>query len=143
MDKMSSGGEVGFQYEVPPSESLEPNTEQQIEKSPAHQETAASRLKQPSSGAPALLQMPQDQTMPADDSQKPTPVPISPPTTAQLPAADINLIEKEWVEKAKQIIAKTRNDPFSQKNEVSKIKADYIHKRFNKPVKTDDAVATA
>ncbi|HCM51789.1 TPA: hypothetical protein DIS56_01495 [Candidatus Saccharibacteria bacterium] len=142
MDKVSGGGEAGFYYETPtPSESLEPGTEKQVEKGqPARQETTSSRLKQPPTAAPALPQMPQDQTVAIDDSQKTSTVATTPPITAGLAAADSNLIEKEWVEKAKQIIAKTRNDPYSQKTEVSKIKADYIQKRFNKPIKTDDTV---
>lgn len=47
-------------------------------------------------------------------------------------AADSDLIEKEWVLKAKQIVEHTAEDPFSQQEELSKIKADYLKKRYNK-----------
>lgn len=58
---------------------------------------------------------------------------------SNLSAADANKIEKQWIEKAKAIIAQTKDDPFTQKNEMSKIKAAYIEKRFNKKLRVDDA----
>ena len=45
------------------------------------------------------------------------------------------LIEKEWVEKAKKVIAETRHDPHLQEREVSKLQADYLQKRYGKSVK--------
>ncbi|HET9850240.1 MAG TPA: hypothetical protein VFP35_01270 [Candidatus Saccharimonadales bacterium] len=63
--------------------------------------------------------------------------------TVDQPAAqsdDSDRIEKQWVDKAKTIIAKTREDPYEQKKELSQFKAEYIKKRFNKTIKTDDAV---
>lgn len=50
-------------------------------------------------------------------------------------ADDIDLIEKEWVEKAKEIVSKTRTDPFAQNQEMNKVKAEYLKKRYNKDVK--------
>lgn len=58
--------------------------------------------------------------------------------TAKISAQDTDLIEKEWVERAKTIVAQTQDDPFRQKNEMSKIKADYIKKRFDKTIPVDD-----
>ncbi len=55
--------------------------------------------------------------------------------TAHLSAEDADLIEKEWVLKAKEIVARTHGDPFVQNNEINKIKADYIKKRYNKDIK--------
>lgn len=55
--------------------------------------------------------------------------------TGHLVAADIDLIEKEWVEKAKAIVARTHGDPYTQNKEINKIKADYIKKRYNKDIK--------
>ncbi|HZP55689.1 MAG TPA: hypothetical protein VFB03_02885 [Candidatus Saccharimonadales bacterium] len=79
--------------------------------------------------APTAL--PADQTAPAG--------PVS-SVTADLTAADADLIEKEWIERAKSIVAKTRDDPHLQKSEMSKAKADYIQKRYKKIIKTDDTV---
>lgn len=61
-------------------------------------------------------------------------------TSATPPAKDSDRIEREWVDKAKAIISRTLDDPFIQNNEMSKVKAAYIEKRFNKKVKTDNAV---
>lgn len=47
-------------------------------------------------------------------------------------AADLDLIEKEWVLKAKQIVEQTSDDPFSQQEELSKMKAEYLKKRYKK-----------
>lgn len=50
-------------------------------------------------------------------------------------AADLDVIEKAWVDKAKNIVAKTSTDPRLQNEELAKVKADYIKKRFGKDVK--------
>lgn len=47
-------------------------------------------------------------------------------------AADDDLIEKEWVDKAKQIIEQTRDDPFRREQEVSKLQAEYLRKRYGR-----------
>jgi hypothetical protein len=52
-----------------------------------------------------------------------------------LVAADEDVIEKEWVDKAKKIVAQTKNDPYIQEKEVSKLQADYIKKRYGKEIK--------
>lgn len=59
---------------------------------------------------------------------------------ANLPdiADDNDLIEKEWVEKAKQIVEHTKLDPHMQNKEMGKMKADYLKKRYNKDVKIVD-----
>lgn len=50
-------------------------------------------------------------------------------------ADDVDLIEKEWVDKAKELVNRTKDDPRQQNIELGKIKADYIKKRFNKQLK--------
>lgn len=50
-------------------------------------------------------------------------------------AEDSDVIEKEWVTKAKAIVNSTRNNPSEQSKELGKFKAEYIKKRFNKEVK--------
>jgi hypothetical protein len=49
-------------------------------------------------------------------------------------AADEDLIEKEWVEKAKKVVAETKHDPYLQGQEVGKLQADYLKKRYGKTV---------
>lgn len=54
-------------------------------------------------------------------------------------ADDNDLIEKEWVMKAKQIVLATKEDPYTQNREMSKFKADYLKKRYNKDIKIEEA----
>lgn len=69
----------------------------------------------------------------------PAPTPSASAPTAQpgtpLVAADDDLIEKEWVDKAKKIIQETKSDPYAQEKEVSKLQADYVKKRYGKDIK--------
>lgn len=53
-------------------------------------------------------------------------------------AEDVDLIEKEWVAKAKAIVARTTQDPNLQSKELSKYKADYLKTRFNKDIKASE-----
>lgn len=69
-----------------------------------------------------------------------------PPTISQMIAGlpeeanDIDLIEKEWIVKAKQIVAHTINDPYHQQAAISQMKAEYMRKRYNKAVKGAEGV---
>jgi len=73
----------------------------------------------------------------------PVPLPVVPLPTVPAPAAtddtsgptiasDDDLIEKEWVDKAKKIIAETQNDPYRREQEISKLQVDYLRKRYGK-----------
>ena len=71
----------------------------------------------------------------------PTPTvndPSHPTSVADTPliANDDDLIEKEWVDKAKQIIADTRDDPHRRELEVGRLQADYLKKRYGKELGT-------
>lgn len=50
-------------------------------------------------------------------------------------ADDVDVIEKEWVDKAKKIVSVTKDDPYEQEKEVSKLQADYLMKRYGKQIK--------
>ncbi|MDB5165117.1 MAG: hypothetical protein JWM00_7 [Candidatus Saccharibacteria bacterium] len=66
------------------------------------------------------------------------PAPIADDASSQvvagvpLTANDDDLIEKEWVDNAKKIIAETRDDPHRREREVGKLQADYLRKRYGK-----------
>lgn len=47
-------------------------------------------------------------------------------------ANDDDLIEKEWVDKAKKIIVQTKDDPYRREQEVGKLQADYLQKRYGR-----------
>lgn len=50
----------------------------------------------------------------------------------QLIANDDDLIEKEWVDKAKKILAQTKDDPYKREKEVSKLQIEYVRKRYGR-----------
>lgn len=47
-------------------------------------------------------------------------------------AADEDLIEKEWVDKAKKIINDNKSDPYKQEEAISNLRYDYINKRYGR-----------
>ncbi len=53
-------------------------------------------------------------------------------------ADDVDLIEREWVHKAKEIVEHTKGDPHAQNKEMNKAKADYLKKRYNKDLKLEE-----
>jgi Txe/YoeB family toxin of Txe-Axe toxin-antitoxin module len=53
-------------------------------------------------------------------------------TDSPVVAADEDVIEKEWVDKAKKIILQTKDDPFERTNKVNELQRDYLKKRYNK-----------
>ena len=79
-------------------------------------------------GAQPVTQMPAQQS--DDSGQVPT-------NTGWMPqiADDTDLIEKEWILKAKEIVTQTAHDPHLQNREINKVRTDYLKKRYNKDVK--------
>jgi len=125
-----------FNYELPPQpeshEGEEKRQEQGQEAAPAPQERVGQQAP-----PPALPAIPDD--IPAVDTPV-IAVPAQDDTTQPAPyssAQDTDRIEPIWVNKAKEIIAQTHDDPYLQKDQMSKVKADYISKRFNKQIKTE------
>lgn len=55
-----------------------------------------------------------------------------------LTADDADLIEKEWVQKAKAIVMQTKDDPRAQNIQMNGVKAEYLKKRYNKDLKVSD-----
>jgi hypothetical protein len=53
-------------------------------------------------------------------------------------AADSDLIEKEWVIKAKQIVLHTKDDPHEQSRQLTIFKAAYIKQRYNRTIQLDE-----
>ena len=54
-------------------------------------------------------------------------------TTVML-ANDDDLIEKEWVDKAKKILAETKDDPYRREYEISKLQIEYIRQRYGRVI---------
>jgi len=134
-------GEAPANFELPPQPATpegEQRQERAVEAPASRPESSGSRPQQP-----ALPTIPDD--IPAVDN----PIIAAPPQDVTTPvitdpkavAQDADRIEPEWVDKAKAIIGRTHSDPYLQKDQMSKIKAEYIQKRFNKTIKTDEAAA--
>lgn len=87
----------------------------------------APNLNQPADNS--LIQTDVRENATAQIPQNTTSIPI--PSEAE----DSDLIEKEWVERAKQIVAHTRHDPHEQQKALSLMKADYMKKRYNRDIK--------
>jgi hypothetical protein len=134
-------GEAPANFELPPrppSPEDEVKQEQSVEAPAARPETSGNRPQ-----APALPAIPDD--IPLADQ----PVIAAPPQDVTTPAPDDaqtvtqnpDHIEREWIDKVKNVVASTHDDPYLQKDQMSKVKAEYIRKRFNKQIKTDEAAA--
>ncbi len=66
-----------------------------------------------------------------DDLQASAPPTLDDTTLASIEANDAELIEKEWVDKADEIIAKRANDPASEDDAVADLSQAYIKNRFH------------
>lgn len=77
-----------------------------------------------SAATPAATQQP--------SAQSSTSVTQSLPVDNPAIADDSDLIEKEWVVRAKQIVSSTHDDPYQQNRSIMRLRADYLKKRYNK-----------
>lgn len=75
------------------------------------------------------ITLPQAQPVPGSD--------VSATTNSGLAGIidDGDLIEKEWVHKAKAIVDRNRDDPFKQSEELTEVKAEYMKQRYDKNIK--------
>ena len=87
--------------------------------------------------APLPVPLPTSIPLPQPVASQPSSVsPVVDDTPAV--AGDDDLIEKEWVDKAKKIIAETKDDPYRREREVSRLQADYLQKRYSKTIGKED-----
>jgi hypothetical protein len=129
-----SSHETGISLPPPVAEQIAP---QETAESPVEQSVAAverSRANNPAQAAPPVappLNLPVQNlpTGPSDD--------VATTTTSVVPSAtdDQDLIEKEWVNKAKAIVERNRDDPYKQTEELTLVKAEYLKKRYDKIIK--------
>ncbi len=97
----------------------------------------ASQPEQVAQSAPIAaptIPLPLPPTMPIDDTQPPVTSTITQDNPLQA-SDDTDLIEKEWVNKAKQIVERNKDNPYKQSEELTVFKADYMKKRYNKTIK--------
>jgi hypothetical protein len=87
----------------------------------------------PQAGAPLPVAPASIPAAPAPAQPAPTPVapaPTANPTTAE----DIDVIEKEWVDKAEAVVKQTEGDPHAEEDAVEDLQTDYLKKRYNHTV---------
>lgn len=53
-------------------------------------------------------------------------------SSTPLVADDSDLIEKEWVDRAKKIVQETQADPAKREQQISSLQKDYLRKRYGK-----------
>lgn len=76
----------------------------------------------------------------------PTTVIPAPPPQSQgsvstpVTAADEDLIENEWVNRAKQIISETEGDPYERERQISELRRTYIRERYGRQIGEVDEV---
>lgn len=142
MDPRSTNQIPGM--ELPTPETEVQNLSEQSTSPPVTEKGSAQAIEQGVSQAPSAAP-PFDMNLgpqPAVSTTAFDPTQLIPSNTAassthDLPAIadDNDLIEKEWVEKAKHIVSQTKADPHLQNSEMTKMKIDYLKKRYNKEVK--------
>jgi len=53
-------------------------------------------------------------------------------------AHDSDLIEKDWVNKTKDVVERNKRDPHRLNQEIAKLRADYMKKRYNTSIKVSE-----
>jgi hypothetical protein len=96
--------------------------------------TANAHVEQLMGGAPMALATAAAPKDGVSSQAAATPLSIQAPQVAD----DNDLIEPEWVDGAKAIIERTHDDPYLQNQELSKLKADYMMKRYKKTIKVTE-----
>lgn len=82
-----------------------------------------------------------DPTQYADPAAQATPTQLSDDQNQKTTDEDVDVIEKEWVNRAKKIVDSTKDNPAKQSRELSVFKAEYMKKRFNKELKIKEEAA--
>lgn len=128
------------QPQIPAAEQL---PVQQPEQAPGLDETAPDGQERQAEKRPERTQTDDQVVLPqvadddsSDDSQ-PQPAPSDQPQSQGMPAIadDVDVIEKAWVNKAKQIIKDTSDDPRAQEEQFEQLQIDYLKKRYGRDVK--------
>jgi len=112
--------------------SLPPIEVQPLQGHEAYEQRAEQAASGQNTGA---QQIPLPQPVIPQAAPAPSPGPAS--ITAPIVAGDEDLIEKEWVDKAKEIIQRTADDPHARNEQVNELQRSYLQKRYGKVVGAD------
>lgn len=106
---------------------------------PAAAEAAQNRPKADDGMATAQAQV-ASITVSDDDQAQATATATANPSVADAPltAADVDVIEPEWVKKAEEAVAANRDDPRAEEDAVEAVQIEYLKQRYNLDVKASD-----
>lgn len=141
MDQMSpiSGSELPKPAQEIPQQSGDEYAIESIERVVPAPERSGERISQ---AASAVAQAAADPVVipiqPISQSNDPIQQSSNGQSTNPVIADDADVIEKEWVEKAKSIVAKTKDNPHEQSVELTNFRHDYMKKRYGKEIKLPD-----
>lgn len=62
----------------------------------------------------------------------------TPSQAAPADDAETSDLDQDWINKARDLVEKTKNDPFAQAQELNKLKSGYLKVRYNKEIKVDE-----
>lgn len=139
MSMQPGSGENQINFELPQAPRTEAVDDTSLEEMPikSPETRSPSQSVQASSAAASSMALPSsavtvitDDTTSRDDNS----------SRSQAISKGEDRIDKIWVDKTKSIITKTKDDPYEQKRQISQVKAEYIKSRFNKTIRSDDAV---
>lgn len=120
--------QVESSYEIPPNFSS-PEIESGSSAERAEQRSVVELAPPPPPVAPPV----QSVAMPTVTA----PAPVAPPQQpSQNPvsASDDDTIEKEWVVRAKQVIAQTKDNPYAREKAIGELQRDYLMKRYGRQI---------
>jgi hypothetical protein len=95
-------------------------------------ETGAERFEQVAEAAAAAADSGFTPILPTPVITAPTIVDDPITSTSPAIASDDDLIEKEWVDRAKKIIEQTKDDPYRREEAVSQLQKEYQRKRYGR-----------
>lgn len=135
---MSSSSKEMPQFNLPPppgeQASMLSREGKADSKKPEHQAAGAEKASSPASAQP-FMSAQATATAQSYKKAKQSDDNATTSTTKQPLLEDSDLIEKEWVNKAKRIVENTRNDPHKQSEELTLMKADYMKQHYGKTIK--------
>ena len=119
-------------YEIPPnfaSPETFPNT------SPERvEQRSAIELAPP----PPAMPMPVVDPVVPQSLPQAVPAPVDPTAVNPTTANDDDDIEKEWVDRAKQVIIQTKDNPYAREKAIGELQRDYLSKRYGRQIGASD-----
>lgn len=99
---------------------------------------APEQVSNPPAAAPAAASPPSQPVPPATPTAPAVAAaaPVAAPTTATpAHAEDVDVIEKEWVDAAQDVVKKNADDPQKEEEGFEDLQVDYLKKRYGKDIK--------